>query len=78
MKVDWKHIFNWEIESVSEPYIVHMPQVYVPIYSVDINYKYHGSRRKVFATDVDSGNSSLDEAREYIKRIMANNKGKTL
>lgn len=51
MKIDWKHIFNWSVESVSEPYLVHLRELYVPVYAVDVKYVYHGTRREVFVVD---------------------------
>lgn len=47
MKIDWKHLFNWEIVSVSAP--VKSARFGVQGYSVVVEYKYHGIEEEFFS-----------------------------
>ena len=49
MKLDWKHLFNWEIANVNQP--VRAAQFGVQGYLVSVEYKYHGVDEHFFSVE---------------------------
>ena len=52
MKIDWKHLFNWEIESVKAPEEV-VKEGSIVGYRVVVTYKYHGTYVENYSFDND-------------------------
>ncbi len=50
MKIDWKHLFNWDVVSVKAPVTV-MNKGRVIGYKVVVTYKYHGTDEEFYSTD---------------------------
>lgn len=51
MKIDWKHLFNWEISKVYRP--VKAVQSGVHGYMVAVEYKFHGKEELFFSVEDD-------------------------
>lgn len=43
MKINWKHLFDWDIDAVSEPKQI-MVKNFVVGYDVAVHYKHHGEK----------------------------------
>ena len=52
MKIDWKHIFNWDVISVKAPEAV-MRNGRIVGYNVVVDYKYHGKDTEFYSADDD-------------------------
>lgn len=79
MRINFKHLFDWSVVSVSEPYMLRIHGKQLPIYAVNVEYLYHGKRRVIFPTDDFQECSSLGVANQYInlkKRQIAQTKTK--
>ena len=67
MRINFKHLFDWSVQSVSEPYLVRVYENTIPVYAVDVKYVYHGKRKRVFWTDDFRESSSYIVACQYVK-----------
>lgn len=63
MNLDWKHLFNWHISSVSSPRPV-MQNDWITGYMVVVNYKYHGPRKIFFGCIEEKWNTVYCGAEE--------------
>ena len=66
MCVNWKHIFDWSVEKVSEPYLLQLRGMNLPIYAVDVKFVHHGTWKRIFITDDFNKNTSYGIARTYV------------
>ena len=50
MKIDWKHIFNWDVSAIQSPQAVKKDGRVIG-YKVVVTYKYHGRDEEFYSVD---------------------------
>ncbi len=75
MHLDWRHLFDWSVVSVTEPVPVKSKHGALRGYAIDVQYVYHGKRQFYFDMDVDlwyaQYGSPLEAARSFYKSYNA-------
>ena len=82
MKIDWKHIFNWDVKSVEFPHEVMDSNGRVLGYNVVVTYKYHGKDTEFYSADdermyttyVNPQAAAMEAYRAYKHRIIEQNR----
>lgn len=75
MKIDWKHLFNWNIDVVGGPAAVYGRDGRVAGYKVIVKYKHHGSDTLFFDVNTEHFytmyNGPEDAAKQTYKSYVA-------
>ena len=75
MKLNWKHLFDWSVVSVTEPVAVNNKRGAIVGYTVEVNYAHHGKRNLFFGIDADSWyhqyGSPVEAARTFYNKYNA-------
>lgn len=74
MKLDWKHLFNWDVVAVKAPEKV-IDNGKLTGYQVVVTYKYHGTDKEFYSIDDErlytTYRSPEDAAREAFRGHLA-------
>lgn len=81
-KMDWRHIFNWDVKSVEFPHAVMDSNGRVLGYNVVVTYKYHGKDTEFYSADdermyttyVNPQTAAMEAYRAYKNRIIEQNR----